>query len=159
MTGVQTCALPIVLRDRRDFRLLPGLSVSVVRLRRYFRMLWLLKFSISVSRLNGCGNIEEIRPVIVRLNFVPESLLCTGLDPCFGTGRAIENRSPVQFFSKIRCVFSQTVDLYDVKFKGQAYRTSDHYRQRILGDSMRNARFSSKNPVSGAVSAGNYKKT
>ena len=122
-------------------------------------MLWLLKFSISVSRLNGYGNIKEIRPVIVRLNFISESLLCTGLDPCFGTGRAIENRSPVQFFSKIRCVFSQTVDLYDVECKGQAYRTSDLYRQRIFGDSMRNTRFSSNNPVSGAVYAGNDKKS
>ena len=122
-------------------------------------MLWLLKFSISVSRLNGYGNIKEIRPVIVRLNFISESLLCTGLDPCFGTGRAIENRSPVQFFSKIRCVFSQTVDLYDVKCKGRAYRTSELYRQRIFGDSMRNARFSSENPVSEAVSAGNDKKS
>ena len=97
--------------------------------------------------------------MIVRLNLVPESLLCTGLDPCFGTGRAIENRSPVQFFSKIRCVFSQTVDLYDVKCKGREYRTSDLYQQRILGESMQNTRFLTENSVSESVSAGCDKKS
>lgn len=60
-------------------------------------MLWLLKFSISVSRLNGFGNIEEIRPVIVRLNLVPESLLCTRQIFPSGRNREFRCRSATEY--------------------------------------------------------------
>ena len=43
--------------------------------------------------------------------FFPESLFCTGRMAVFCTGRVLENRRPLQIFSKIHAVFLQLVYL------------------------------------------------
>ena len=129
------------------------------RLREGFSKEWLRQFSILVSRKEGFRSIRENRPVILRLFFISAQTLDTGLLPLFSHRSWFDVFERTEIFSNNHRVFSQVVCLYDFKCKGRTYRSGDLYQQRNSGESMQNTRFSSKNPVSAAVSAGCDKKS